>query len=270
MTITIADHLAKYGILPYQSEAEYHSRCIAELRPQQYDKLIKLRTRMQRNKRLEDYSKFFDFTSTPIIGAVDLSRATNGICNVGQQVVAKIVGAKKILDVGCSLGYLTTWYALQNPAAEVVGIDISKRMIEVAKAKARDLSVANIRFEAWDFVDYPDTDKFDAVIATSLTYDNRFALYIKASQLLADDGFFIETICCDTAASARERLHTMALTRLNAHMVELVHRTDMGSSSVDLMIVATKALAPQPPNFDALYATDQLVTVTLTMVPPVK
>ena len=62
----------------------------------------------------------------------------------------------------------------------------------------------------------------------------------------------------------------MALTRLNAHMVELVHRTDMGSSSVDLMIVATKALAPQPPNFDALYATDQLVTVTLTMVPPKK
>ena len=67
---------------------------------------------------------------------------------------------KKILEVGCGLGYLT--YSLKKSNHEVLGIDISKNAIEFAKGQFGNYYV-NV-----DLKDLDANEKFDLIIATEL------------------------------------------------------------------------------------------------------
>ncbi len=74
----------------------------------------------------------------------------------------------RILDVGTGTGFLAL--LLAELGHEVVGIDLSKGMIEVAKQKARKLGV-NVEFELGDAENLPFSDNsFDAVICRHLLW----------------------------------------------------------------------------------------------------
>ena len=57
----------------------------------------------------------------------------------------------RVLDIGCGLGDTTVQLAeLVGPRGSALGVDISPRFIEAAEADARELGVANARFEVAD------------------------------------------------------------------------------------------------------------------------
>lgn len=67
----------------------------------------------------------------------------------------------KVLDVGCGTGRITSLlHSFSN--AEVVAIDISSKMIEIAKDKYKDKEYA--RFFAGDFLTYSFKEKFDVIV----------------------------------------------------------------------------------------------------------
>lgn len=88
---------------------------------------------------------------------------------VGQRTVARLglpAGAK-VLDVGCGTG------ASALPAAQavgrdgfVLGVDLSERLLDRARAKAMARGLANVEFRLADMtaLGYPD-DRFDAVVS---------------------------------------------------------------------------------------------------------
>ena len=62
----------------------------------------------------------------------------------GRKLIAELnlQGTERVLDLGCGDGTLTAQIADLVPAGEVVGIDASRGMIDVARLKARK----NLRF----------------------------------------------------------------------------------------------------------------------------
>ena len=70
---------------------------------------------------------------------------------------------KKVLDIGCGFGWHCL-HAAENGAAEVVGIDISEKMLKVANQKNEfsNVSYRQIAMEDMEFAD----DSFDVVISS--------------------------------------------------------------------------------------------------------
>ena len=71
--------------------------------------------------------------------------------------------AVRVLDVGCGLGRLT--WAIAESGREVVGVDLSARMLERASAVGRSLMVS---FQHGDFLTcHFDTRRFDCIISAA-------------------------------------------------------------------------------------------------------
>lgn len=69
----------------------------------------------------------------------------------------------RVLDLGCGYGWHCI-YAAQQGAAEVVGIDLSEKMLEVAREKSKDLPIRYVRCAIEDY-DYP-AESFDVVLSS--------------------------------------------------------------------------------------------------------
>jgi SAM-dependent methyltransferase len=72
-------------------------------------------------------------------------------------------GPRRVLEVGCGWGELAEWIARET-GAEVVAIDLSPRMVELARERGLDASVADV--QALPFGD----GTFDVVVAAWMLY----------------------------------------------------------------------------------------------------
>ena len=68
---------------------------------------------------------------------------------------------KKILDIGCGVGYTTNVY--QNEGYEVIGLDVLPKMLEKAKAKGLNVVKGDMR----NLKDIFKEKEFDAVVSAS-------------------------------------------------------------------------------------------------------
>ena len=75
----------------------------------------------------------------------------------------------KVLEIGCSYGGNLFPFAIANPQAKALGIDLSEVQINKAKELAEQMRVDNIKFMAKDICDLTDADvrdyrKFDYIV----------------------------------------------------------------------------------------------------------
>lgn len=70
----------------------------------------------------------------------------------------------RVVDVGCGTGSATVLAALK--AKEVVGIDLSPHMIELAEAKVRDHGLTNTCLLSCSVEEYSPVEPFDTVISS--------------------------------------------------------------------------------------------------------
>ena len=109
---------------------------------------------------------FFDFAAevglTKHIGGLEATETLVELCRIGKD--------SYILDVGCGVG-ATPCYLAKKYGCRVVGVDISPRMVQRSKERARREKVANqVEFRVADAQDLPFEDNlFDAVITESVT-----------------------------------------------------------------------------------------------------
>jgi SAM-dependent methyltransferase len=81
-------------------------------------------------------------------------------------VAALIAPARTILDFGCGIGILTTFFARQCSDRRFVGIDRSSASIEYARRRAAELELVNVEFHTIDLDREPMPGPYDLVIAT--------------------------------------------------------------------------------------------------------
>ncbi|MEP6634329.1 MAG: class I SAM-dependent methyltransferase [Luteimonas sp.] len=84
--------------------------------------------------------------------------------------VDKLARGGKAADVGCGHGASTTLMAKAFPNSLFVGYDYHAASIEVARQRARDAGVANVRFEVADATGYVDTG-FDLIAFFDCLHD---------------------------------------------------------------------------------------------------
>jgi ubiquinone/menaquinone biosynthesis C-methylase UbiE len=78
------------------------------------------------------------------------------------QYIDEIAGARSVLILGDGDGRFTAEFVRQNPAAKVDSVDLSIRMIEMAKGRVSD--AANVRFRMGDARTIALERKYDLVV----------------------------------------------------------------------------------------------------------
>ena len=89
-----------------------------------------------------------------------------------QQMVLKLLGFKtpdlekaRVLEIGCSFGGNIIPFALENPKAEVIGVDLSSVQIEEGNRIIKYLGLENIRLIHQNILDFDSSlGKFDYII----------------------------------------------------------------------------------------------------------
>jgi arsenite methyltransferase len=120
----------------------------------------------QKIDQVESKNHFFDFAAevglTKHLGGVGATEELVELCHIRE--------GKYVLDVGCGTGQ-TPCVLAKRYGCRVVGVDISERMIERSKERAKREGVTNwVEFRVADAQDLPFEDEiFDAVITESVT-----------------------------------------------------------------------------------------------------
>jgi arsenite methyltransferase len=115
---------------------------------------------------MENEQHFFDFAAE-----VGLTKHLGGLAATEKLVeLCHIDEGTYVLDVGCGAG-ATPCFLAKRVGCRVVGVDISERMIDRSRERARREGVADrVEFRVADAQDLPfEDDLFDAVITESVT-----------------------------------------------------------------------------------------------------
>lgn len=155
--LSLQDHLLTFGIRPAAG---------AGLTPKDARRLEQLGKPLARgNPKKADLVAFYEFAARPDIAAIIHSGKADAIRVTGEFVAARLAGAR-ILDLGCNIGYLSSWYARCRPQAEVWGIDASPSSIDTAKRFAGRLGIGNLHYAVADGQRYAPALPFDTLVDT--------------------------------------------------------------------------------------------------------
>ncbi|HKW86297.1 MAG TPA: class I SAM-dependent methyltransferase [Nitrospiraceae bacterium] len=163
---SLADHLRKWGLRRFESDQAYFRWQRETLPAKDIAELNRLVEQKRASASVGEEIAFYDFTAKPHILPVLYSQRYDYYLAVGPLVAERIGGAKSILDFGCGVGLLTTFYARQFPDRTFVGVDRSAASVAVAQERAAILKLTNVRFECLDLQQGPLTGTYDLIVAT--------------------------------------------------------------------------------------------------------
>lgn len=126
-----------------------------------------------------------------------MPRSVEGLSAAGEwqalQALLPDFEGKRVLDIGCGYGWHCR-HAAQHGAASVLGIDLSERMLAVAREKT-DLPNVEYRRMAMEDADFPP-DSFDVVLSSlALHYTPDFRIVCEQiRQCLTAGGSFVFSV----------------------------------------------------------------------------
>lgn len=103
----------------------------------------------------------------------------------------------EVLEFGCGTG--TTALIHAPHVKHILATDISRKMLEIARAKARDAGITNVTFEQMDIANLEAGDEsFDVVMGHSILHllPDRKEVIAKVHRLLKPGGIFISSTVC--------------------------------------------------------------------------
>jgi len=163
----LTEHLAWWGLRRFGSDCDYF-RWQRESIPAA--DLVEL-TRLAEAKRAVPADPaaeraFYDFAARSHVLPSLYSQRYDYYLAVGPLVDDRIGPSSAVLDFGCGVGILTTFYASRYPAKSFVGVDRSEASIAVATAHAANLGLSNVRFLRLDIEEESPAGEYDLIIAT--------------------------------------------------------------------------------------------------------
>lgn len=106
-------------------------------------------------------------------------------------------GSDTVLDYGCGTGTAACQFSSQ--VKEVHAIDISSKMIEIAKEKAAVAKIENVSFEQSDIFDSKySNESYDVILAFNMlhTVPGPQDVMLRINELLKPEGLFISVTPC--------------------------------------------------------------------------
>jgi methyltransferase family protein len=164
---SLHSHLAWWGLRQFTSDEAYFQWQRETLSPADIATLHR-RVEQKRGGSSADEVSFYDATAHSNILPVLYSQQYDYYLAIGSRVADLIGESRSILDVGCGVGIITTFYAKQYPNKTLVGIDRSPASIARAQEQAKALGLNNVQFECLDLdLDHTaPTRSYDLILAT--------------------------------------------------------------------------------------------------------
>jgi 2-polyprenyl-3-methyl-5-hydroxy-6-metoxy-1,4-benzoquinol methylase len=120
-----------------------------------------------------------------------------------QSILKYLNSDATVLDYGCATGIISN--AIADKAKEVHAIDISSKMIEIAKTRARALNLENVNYAPGTiFDDRFQAGSFDMVLAFRVIHmlKSPSDVVSRINQLLKPGGVFISVTACMSSYKA--------------------------------------------------------------------
>jgi SAM-dependent methyltransferase len=160
-------HLSRWGLRKFDSDDAYFAWQCELFSPSDVTTLHQLIANKQApGSGVLEETAFYDATAQPHIVPALYSQRYQYYLAIGPRIVARIPSAGSVLDFGCGIGLLTTFYAQLFPHVSFLGIDRSPASIAYARQRAKDLKLTNIEFDCVDLDRRSVSGRFDLIIAT--------------------------------------------------------------------------------------------------------
>ena len=238
----LEEHLSFYGIRHFGNDNfwEWARRELGEEVAQTVDRLREPLFK-EGSIPAKDWLLFYEYVAQQSISGVVNSMKADAIRVSGEAVCERISVRHKILDLGCGIGYLTTWYALRDNTRSVFGVDFSKASIQEARRKALELGVRNVDFETMDIQKSLPDDRYEAVVDTQTLYTvtNRDEVFKRIRSVLTREGLLVSIPALETEAEAGEYLDSMTNAGFFVKSFDFIHYSDCGERGAYPVIVAT-------------------------------
>ncbi len=166
----LAEHLAWWGLRHVESDRAYFEWQREALSPDQLVSLHQaVEAKQAQPQRADLETAFYDLSADPTILPVLYSQRYELYQTVGPLIAALLAAEGPaqgtVLDFGCGVGVLTTFYAKVFPNLMVVGLDRSSASVKAAQERAQALGLTNIRFESLDIERTPVPGPFDTILS---------------------------------------------------------------------------------------------------------
>ena len=243
-TVDLRTHLQRFGIQHFESPDEYWRWGRQVLGRETSRRLNRLRRPLESGASTKrDRHRFYDFIAEPVVAAVVHSMKADAIRASGEAVAARIADRKSVLDLGSSIGYLTTWYATVVPGRRVVGIDSSEESIRAAQEWTAQLAVPHPEFLCINLDKAIPAENFDAVVDTQTSdyVSDPNGLFSRVSAALADDGILVSVPALGIPAAAGQFVGMLQDHDLLVTSLEFIYFSDLGGSSAYPVITAARS-----------------------------
>jgi ubiquinone/menaquinone biosynthesis C-methylase UbiE len=133
----------------------------------------------------------------------DKSRLVKSFQRRAQKLVIskmKINEGMSVLDLGCGTGQATIDIGrMLRGTGEVIGFDLSEKMIDQANTKLDDTIDTNITFETMSGSSLDYEDRFDYVISTNAFhhFHDKEDIFLRVKRSLKSGGIFVVQDICD-------------------------------------------------------------------------
>ena len=238
---TITEHLRRYGIRTFTSDAYWDW---AEKQLGRKARVIdKLQEAFVGDAPVDprELRRFYDTIADPTVFGPAMSEKADDVAQGMKAITEATAGRGRILEVGCSLGYISTWLALQDEAGrKVVGIDYSARSIKEATRYAARWGIQNVSFVHGDLGSTLPEGPFDAVVdsATLQYVPDRVGVLHRIRDQTAPDGILVSV---PQLGRVRDTMPFLAVLRhagFSIRSFSFVYATELGRNIARPLIVA--------------------------------
>lgn len=168
--VQLIRYLQSWGLREFHDEASYYEWQRSILSGEELQALQRLIEGRHGGREAGYDIEFYDVLARPDLVPVLYSQRFHYFLTVASAVCRRISPADRVLDFGCGLGILTSFYAQQHPDIEFVGIDRSSRSIETARFEAEKRQLTNIRFEVSHLPQRTVSETYDLILSTQALF----------------------------------------------------------------------------------------------------
>lgn len=165
----LREHLVWWGLRQFTSDRDYFAWQRQQFTHNNLKQLASHAERKREGDRHDEIA-FYDVAAHPKIFPSLYSQRYDYYEAIGPLIAPHCGEANSILDFGCGLGILTSFYARLFPEKNFVGVDRSSVSIAVAQEQADRLGLRNLRFDCVDGDAQPLSGCCDLVIATQALF----------------------------------------------------------------------------------------------------
>ena len=168
--LDIARHLAQWGLRRFPDEDSYYAWQRQSLSGERL-RLLQQTAQTRHDGGGADRA-FYDLAASPDVLPVLYSQRYGYYHLLGPAIANVLERAQRVLDVGCGVGILTTWYATCFPSVTFLGIDRSLKSIEVAREFAQACHLENVSFRHCEIPQHEIPGTFDTIVSTQALFQS--------------------------------------------------------------------------------------------------